>query len=95
MPMLSLILSIFLTSFHRLGITRASFSLSPALCMPSFNIYKPYKSVLVFISFCAWIRMEAAQQRGIGQVSTNGNYDGFQDEMLYLPSGVICLLDIQ
>lgn len=35
--------------------------------------------------------MEAAQQGAIGQVSAKGNYDGFQDAILYLPSGVICL----
>lgn len=95
MPMLSLILNIFLTSLCRLGITRVSFSLSPPLCMPPFNTYNPYKSVLFFISFWAWIRTEAAQQGGIGQVSTNGNYHAFQDAVLYLPSGVICVLAIQ
>lgn len=48
MPMLSLILNILLTSFRRLGITRASFSLSPALCMPPFNIYAIHINLIYF-----------------------------------------------
>lgn len=93
--MLRLVLNIFFMSFHRLGITRVSFSLSLALCMLPFNIYNPYKSGLFFISFWAWMRMEGARQGGIGQGSTNGSYKRFQDAMLPLPSGVICLLAIQ
>lgn len=95
MQVLSLILNIFLTSFHRLWITRTSIPLSSALCMPPFNIYNPYKSVLFFISSWAWIRMQATQQGGIGEVSTNGNYHGFQDAILCLPSEIICILAIQ
>lgn len=87
--MLRLVLNIFFMSFHRLGITRVSFSLSLALCMLPFNIYNPYKSGLFFISFWAWMRMEGARQGGIGQGSTNGSYKRFQDAMLPLPSGVV------
>lgn len=51
MHMLSLILSIFLTSFHRLWITGTSVPLSSALCMPPFNMCNPCKSVFFFIKF--------------------------------------------
>lgn len=93
--MLSLILSIFLTSFHGLWITRTSVPLSSALCMPPFNMYNPCKSVFFFISFWVWIRMQATRQGGTGQVSTNGSHHGFQDAMLFFPLEIICILAIQ
>jgi len=74
MCMLSLILNIFLASFHRLCITRTSVPLSSALCMPPFSIHNPYKSGFFFIIFWAWISMQASQQGGIGEVSTNSYY---------------------
>lgn len=82
--MLSLISDIFLTSFHRPWISRASVPPSFALCMPPFNIYNPYKSFFFFISFWAWLRLQAARW-----YRTSFCYHGFQDPNLCFPLEII------